>query len=236
MTGNAYILASSANCRLITSDGSTKYLLYTLTNTANTSLASSNVDLTSLLSANTATTGWQVSDDCTKIVGKNLVYATVSGSMSQVYSNSSLISFDSSLTYGITSGQILKYNTTSKAYNAIYSSLNSSFTAGSIIKSYSNRIVVYKVSSTSVLLDVFVDNNNAVTNITSTTSYTFTSSPKVSLSSQLTKILIYGVNGATTTSLKANLFFVNYTSKSIQTLTFPTETVLDPANFIALVE
>lgn len=222
---SASILAASANCRLILSTGPTKYLLYTLTNTANTSLTSSSADLTSTLSSNTATTGWQVSDDCTRIVGKNIVYATVSGTISQVNSSSSFISFDSSLTYGITTtGQILKYNTTSKTYNAIYSSLNSSFTSGSIIQSYSNRIIVYKVSSTSVLLDVFVDNNNTVTNITSTTSsYTFTSSPKISLSSQLTKILIYGVNVATTTSsIKANLFSVNYTSKAIQTLTFPT--------------
>jgi len=221
----------SENCRLIKSDAT--YLLYTLTST-NTSLTSSSVDLTTLLNSNTATTEWQVSDDCSKIMGKKFVYTTISSAMTLIPNlNVSWISFDSSLTYGIASGQIWKFNTPDNTYSTIYSSLNTNFSTGSIIKSYSNRIIVYTIGTSNVLLDVFVDNSNTLTKITNTTlSYTFTSSPKVSLSSKLTKILIYGVSSG---SLKPYLFFADYNLKSIQSLTFPTETVFDPLNYLALV-
>lgn len=102
ITGAVSLLASSQNCRLFKSSVGSSYLLYQFTNNANNTITASNIDLSTLLSSNTATE-WKVSDDCSKIVGNPLVYATVSGTMTQVMNTTSL-SFDSSLTYGLFAG------------------------------------------------------------------------------------------------------------------------------------
>lgn len=76
---------------------------------------------------------------------------------------------------------------------------------------------MYYVGTTSILFEVYLDTNNNLAKITSQT-LNFTAKPSISVSSQLTKILIYGVNS---TALNAYLYFVNYTLSSVQTLSFP---------------
>lgn len=89
------------------------------------------------------------------------------------------------------------------------------------------------MSNYSILVEVYVDNNTAINKIASK-KYTFNSIPVISISSQLTKILIYGLD--TTTTLQTYFFFVDYAQATLQTITFPSETLIDPANYLAMVE
>lgn len=78
-----------------------------------------------------------------------------------------------------------------------------------------------------------MDNNNLLTQITSN-NLTFTATPTISISSNLTKILVYGLNS--TTSLQAYLYYVDYSGLSIQSLTYPYESIYDATNYFAIVE
>lgn len=126
----------------------------------------------------------------------------------------------------------MKYNQTSNTYQAIYSSLNTTFGDGSVIQSYNNRVIVYSINNNNVFVEVYVESNSGIVQISSQ-SFTFSATPSVSISSELTKLLIYGVNG---TALSTYLFFINYDQLSIQKLTYPTGTVVDPARYLAAVE
>jgi hypothetical protein len=79
----------------------------------------------------------------------------------------------------------------------------------------------------------FSDNSTTLT-LAASFSLTYTSTPKVAISSELTKLAIYG-KGASGANM--NLYFIDYAGSTYETLEFPAETVLDPLNvYIALEE
>jgi len=125
----------------------------------------------------------KISDDCSRIYTlPNNVYSLSAGSYSSVSGASSLtwLAFDSSLTYGIISSKIYKYSPS--GYVSVYSNLNTNFGSATVIRSHSNRIILYTIGNNNILIEIYVDNNNALTQISSTT-LNFTVTPTVSLSS-----------------------------------------------------
>lgn len=61
----------------------------------------------------------------------------------------------------------------------------------------------------------------------------FNSTPKIILSPQLTKLLIFGT---TSSGLFTDFYFLDYTNKLDQNLDFPTTSILDPVNTLVLLE
>ena len=102
-------------------------------------------------------------------------------------------------------------------YVPVSSGINSAFVDGTVIQSYSNRIIAYIIEPTSIIIEAYIDNNNNLTLLTSKV-LNFTSKPAISISSQLTKVLIYGVNNG---SLNTYLYFIDYANLVLSTLTFP---------------
>ena len=186
---------------------------------SNTLNASSITKLTSP-SGNLTTNTWAISEECSKIKAGNAVYVlSASGTYDLLTNPTALtwVAFDSTMTYGLGSNKIYKYSSSGMTYVPVSSGINSAFVDGTVIQSYSNRIIAYIIEPTSIIIEAYIDNNNNLTRLTSKV-LNFTSKPAISISSQLTKVLIYGVNNG---SLNTYLYFINYTNLVLSTLTFP---------------
>ena len=196
---------------------------------SNNALSSSSTNLTSLLSGWTASS-LKISADCSKLYASPKIYSLISGAYTPVNANANWLAFDDSLTYGLISGSILKYST--NAYQTVYSNLSAAYGPGTVILSYANRIIVYLLDTNRLSFDIYADNANAL-KLISSQNLSFTAAPSISVSSYLTKLLIYGANSAST---QPYLFFIDYAKLSIQTLAYPLKTTFDPKNYLALVE
>jgi hypothetical protein len=155
-----------------------QYLLYNLINSNNAPF-----DLTNLLSTKNSSTTWKISEDCSKFYASPDMYSLNSVNYTPVInlSGQTLLGSDATLTYSLASGKILKYISGNNSIITVYSNPNNSY-AGSVIRSYSNRIIVYTIASNNIVFEVYVDNNNTLTPI-SRQSFTFTSPPSISISS-----------------------------------------------------
>lgn len=206
LTGSSWsILASSLNCRLV-SDG-TQYFIYSFANNG-TALSSNSTNATSSL---TGGSNWKISNDCTKIkMNTNTYFTDNSGSLSSVTGPSDIISTDDLMIYAVVPTGILKYNSTDSTYSPFVTNANLSFSGGAKIYSYNNRIVVSDVDGDDIEVYAYLDNAGVAARafyFNSVNSVNFTSPPSVLVSSMMTKILIYGLDGS---NFVTSFHFIDY--------------------------
>lgn len=194
--------ASSSGCHLL-KDG-TNYAIYPYSITNGTYTAGT-TDTT--FPNGTSYSNMRISEDCSRIsIGTSAIFVK-SGTWSQ-RDSSTWLDTDSTLTYVLadTVGNIKKYSSATNTYSTVHTMVNVTLSASAKIASYSNRIIVYDISGSTVRIFTFVDNSNTFTQIFGLT-FTVTSGPKVIFSSQLTKVLFHGI---TNSSLTAKFYYVNY--------------------------
>ena len=232
-TGLCVILATSQNC-LVISKGTT-YLLYVLTQSSLGAITFTPTDITAAVSNAPTKVSWKVSTDCSKISVDNYIFASFSGSFSLVNNNFNKftwIAIDKTFTYALLSGSIWKYDATSNL-NKSYSTLNSTFTSGSQLLSYSTRIIVYQLTSLSALVNSFIDTGSALTQLPSIQMSGFKATPKIALSPQLSLVVIYG---ASTNAALTNIYYIDYSDKTFDVLDFPEDAVFDPSSLYICLE
>jgi hypothetical protein len=169
-----------------------------------------------------------ISNDCLRIKTDSKIFSAPSTSSSFVDAGATTgwLSVDSSLTYVLQASAILKFSSGNTSYDSVYTFSNLTFSAGSMIQTYSNRIVVYSTTASTANLNVFIDNSGTLTELLALAPTGFDSAPQVKTSSQLTKVLIYGLVSA---AAKTYFYFVDYTTSSNRVITFPTVAIFDPA-------
>ncbi len=169
---------------------------------------------------------WMISDDCSRFSAGNNIFASASSnsSYSSVSNNNAFnwTVIDSTFTYALVSGAIWKYNSTANAFNSYYSSSNLTFTSSSTIKSYSNRLIIYELTSSAANAMVFLDNttSSSLSLISTISLSSFLAAPKVALSPQLSKLIVYGTRSNGT--LYTSFYYFDYSKLTTSTLTFPT--------------
>lgn len=233
--GLCVILATSQNC-LIISKGTT-YILYTLTQSSTGAITFTPKDITNTVSSAQTKVSWQVSNDCSRFSVDSYIYATFSGSFALANSNLNSfvwISIDKTFTYALVAGSIWKYDSPNNVYKSYYSTLNSTFTSGSVIQSYNKSIIVYKLTSSSALVNAFVDSGSSLALLPNMLVTGFIATPKIALSPQLSLVVIYG---ASTAKALNSIYYIDYTDKSVDKLDFPEDAVFDPSSvYISLEE
>jgi len=234
VAGSCVILATSQKC-LIVSQGSS-YLLYTLNQSSTGTITFSSIDITFPASLSPNKITWRLNSDCSRFTVGKYIFALFSGSYSLIannFSTFSWIALDQSFTYAVVVGAIWKYDSTTNAYKSYYSTLNSAFTAGTVIQSSNSKIVVSKINSSDAFVNAFTDSGSALTLLPSLSLSGFKSTPKIALSPQLTLISIYG---ASSTGAITKLYYIDYSEKSFDELDFPDEAVFDPLNLYIVLE
>lgn len=165
-----------------------------------------------------------MSDDCSKFAIGNIVYvysSAVSGysPVNNNFQTFTWTSIDSTFTYVIVSSTIWKYNATSLRYVSYYSSLNATITSSCTLKTYANGLVIYQTSSSSAYVNAFTDNSTSLALFADTSLVSFLATPKVALSPQLSKLIVYG---KTSGGISVNFYYFNFTGSSATSITFPT--------------
>lgn len=139
------------------------------------------------------------------------------------------------MTYALVSTKIMKFSTTLNTYVDAFTNVSATFTAGSKIYSFNDRVVIVSPSTTtSVSVEVYLDQLGNLTQILSYTATSFISAPTVRLSPQLTKLLIHG--RTSTTILQTDFYHIDYINLLTTSLTFPSSTVFDPAHIFTALE
>lgn len=102
------------------------------------------------------------------------------------------------------------------------------------MRSYSNRLVLYRINGGFTDLIAFSDTGSALVKVLELRVQDFTADQKVILSPDLSKLIVYGSKGST---LITNFYHIDYANSAWVTINFPTKTIVDSANtFIALEE
>lgn len=218
------VVAASKNCVIATNANA--YTLYDVTASVVPTVITTQV-------GNSPTT-LQITDDCSKFRVDNKVYAKVNSNYQSVGGTfSSLVALDQTFTYVLADGVIWKYSASINAYQSYYS-VNSAFTAGTVLQSYSNSLIAYKLGS-SVLINAFIDNGSSLSLLPSIQLAGYSTTPKIAVSPQLSMIAVYGANS--NSSASTNLYHADFSAKTVETVAFPSEAVLDPSNmFVSLEE
>lgn len=198
------ILAHSKMCVIITNNAQ-DVKMFRLNSTSQTYSEDIVTNLTTLLASNTAnhTTAseWSISEDCSRFkVKQTYFFRNSSGNWNLMNNSTSSTSFagmtqDSTFTYAVSlDGNLYKYSTTLLGFELFYTPVTPLPNA-THINLYSNRLILNHTTASSAEVYVYQIGNTAapVFNLTNTS---FSASPVIAISPQLTKIIILG-NGGT---------------------------------------
>ena len=232
MAGTWDLKSSNADCQLFKSTTNTSFMLYKLTNNGTGAATEGSFDLTSALSGDSSVT-WTISADCLKIKSETGLYmaSAMSGTYASSTNTTSWLATDSTMNYALTASAILKYSGSS--FTEVYSFVGLTLGATSTLSADGGNLLVVEATASDVQAFAFVDNNGNLTEVFTHTSAGYTSAPSVQTSPLCTKILISGKNGS---AFATYFFFIDYAAQASTELTFPSSSVLDPANVRLLVD
>lgn len=234
-TGLCTILASSQSC-LIVSQGSSTYVLYALSQSSTGVITFTPTDITTSAAVSPTKVAWRVNNDCSKFTIDSYIFANFGGSYTLVSNNFNKfiwLALDQTFTYALVAGAIWKYDGSSNIYKSYYTSLNATFTSGSGLQSSGNNIIVYKMGSTSALVNAFTDSGSSLTILPIISISGYKSTPKIAVSPQLSLFAVYG---ASNSGALVSFNYIDFTGRTIDEVDFPTESIFDPLNVYICLE
>ena len=179
-------------------------------------------------------TKWGISTDCTKFRVNQVIFPS-SSDFSQPTNdpnNANWLAADQTLTYQLFSGSIKKYTASVDGYKDYLTMLNTTYDSFTIMRSSSNRLVLYRINGGFTDLIAFSDTGSTLVKVLELRVQDFTANQRVILSPDLSKLIVYGSKGS---NLVANFYYIDYANSGWVAINFPTKTILDSSKvFIAL--
>lgn len=147
-----------------------------------------------------------------------------SGTYTVINSGINVVAMDSSFSYALVGAAIFKYNSASNSFTSYKTNISANFIATSTLLSYNNRLILWCNNNNSLYINVLSDVNGSLVTIYDNSHLSFTGTPSISISPQLTKVCI---NGVVNNVLYVRYFHVNYTTNSWTPVSFPTDAIFD---------
>ena len=146
--------------------------------------------------------------------------------------NANWLAADQTLTYQLFAGSIKKYTASVEGYQNYLTSLSTTYDANTVMRSSSNRLILYRINGLVTDLIAFSDTGSTLVKVLEIQVKDFTADQKVIISPDLSKLIVYGSKGST---IIANFYHIDYASNAWVTINFPTKTIVDSSKtFIAL--
>lgn len=191
------ILAANENCLLIR-EGLLSYKIYKL-NSNQAQLSVLNFEVGDLVSLSSIKSSWKLSADCLFFSVDKLVFALTSNNAFSLtnsdFRTATKVATSSNFAYALVDGLLYKFDNTTGIRGAYKlhpsSSLTADYSAASI-HSYENRIALSIVTSTSIDVIFYSDNSTSLIKFYEISETSYTASPKLLFSPQLSKVLLIG--------------------------------------------
>lgn len=225
------LVGESSTCKLVQSKVNNDYYLYRYSLSSNLFSVVSNVTA-SISGVASNITSWKFADDCSRIIGQDYYLVVVKSTSTSYLFNNSWIAVDSSTNYAYDAQGIWKFSTASNIFLLYRSGSLKGLTSNVVIVASGNALVIYSTSNQSVYIYAFNNNGSALALVFNTSITGFLFGPTLSLSSSLINLVIYGSNPQ-----NAVLgYYINYSSKTYQSISIPQTDILRITNTIILIE
>jgi hypothetical protein len=183
------------------------------------------------INANSANV-WRTSDHCERFSVDNYLFGKKAGGSWQQLSNPSSLpwaAIDDNLTYAVANnGSLYRLDLATNTFFLFFMPTRP-FSVNSVVYVWEDRVIVAYTNSTGADVYAFLDSTGTAKSLFNYSSNSFSFTPRIYVSPNLTKIVVVGQ--LSTLTQKVDAFSINYATLSSRRIVMPSEPLLNGAGF-----